>query len=133
LDTPPPARFSPRQFTLAYTRDGRFGLSHLVGYRVQKFFLLRFESGWRVLHATSYGSLAEALLIAREGAGVPLATWELYEPDRGVKLFLKTDRRWVRKRHRRVRQEFLWLRWPVRQSKRFVDALERIRRAKQVP
>ena len=103
-------------------------LVHYVGRRKQGFALVRCESDWKDVHWSGFQGLAEALLMAREREDVPLAAWDLYEPPRGVKLFLPTDPRWVRRRHRVVRKELLSLRWPVRQSKRLVAGLERLRR-----
>ena len=127
----PPARwYSPRRLTLAYVSDRRIALVHDVRRRKQGFAIVRCVPNWTDVHWSWFPGLAVALLMARERDDVPLAAWEGYEPPHAVKLFLPTDPRWLRRRHRMMRNEFLSLRWPVRQSKRLMAGLERLRRGR---
>ena len=134
----PPPRFSRRAFTLAYVTGvvgdsaanapvPRLVLVHQVGRRRQSFDLGACDTAWRVHRWRGFDGLTECLLMARECENVPLAAWELYEPPRGVKLYARTDPRWVRRRHRIVREEFMSLRYQVRQSNRQIVAMARLR------
>ena len=115
----PPARYSSRNFTLAYEPTREVALVHGIWRRHERFWLIGYGQQKVNSNAIDFDeSLADAMLLARELDGVPLASWELYEPPAGVKLFIATDPRWVRRRHRRARQDFLWLRYPVRPSRR---------------
>ena len=122
----PPARYSDRNFTLAYEPSHEIALVHGILRRHEWFWLIGY--GHQEIHSNCHapGSLACALLMARELDAVSLASWNLYEPPVGVKLFTATDPHWVRRRHRRARQDFLRLRWPVRPPRRFQLALERL-------
>lgn len=123
---PPPARYSSRNLTLAYAPDQRIALVHGIWRHQEKFWCIRYDETLRTIHRPGAENLAEVLLNARELEGVALASWERYEPPRGVKLFADDDPRWIRRRHRRVRDRFLELRWPVRPSKRRLAAVKRL-------
>src|SRR5438105_4087246 len=110
----PPARTTSRNFTLAYSPVHRIALVHGIYRRGVHFWLFRYEPTMPMLHFPASAHLGSVLLVARECENVALASWELYEPPRGVKLFAATDPRWVCKRHRQARAEFLALRWYVR-------------------
>ena len=129
METLPPARwYSPRDVTLAYVGDRRVALVHRVGRQTQWFAVARCGADWKDFRWSGFDGLATCLLMMREREDVPLAAWELYEPPRGVKLYARTDPRWVRRRHRLVREEFMSLRHAVRPSNRLLAASAGLRR-----
>jgi hypothetical protein len=122
----PPARFSQRNFTLAYSPEDGVALLHGVWRHREHFWIVRYDSSKPNLHLPTFDSLSQALLMAREISNIALACRELFEPARGVKLFSDRDPRWVKRRHRRKRLEFLDIRSSVRPSKRFTAAMRRL-------
>jgi len=122
----PPARFSQRNFTLAYSPEHAAALVHGVWRSREHFWIARYDPSKPNLHLSTIDTMSHALLMAREIGNISLASWDLYEPPRGVKLFSDLDPRWVKRRHRRRRLEFLQIRSTVRPSNRFTAAMPRL-------
>ena len=106
----PPARYTSRTFTLATAPAYEVALVHGNWKRHQRFWTIAYgQRPVSVWNVSCDGSLAGAVLLAKELDGIPLASWDLFEPPPGVKLFSPTDPLWARRRHRRARQALLRL------------------------